>query len=342
MSRVLRILNISKSADGTWKWLDGKLPEELGARFIHCYGAPRSALERRITRPNLALQRGCAEAAWHVAQGRVDVLVSHLPVVSKWTEIYMCGNRRNALHIAFAFNLDRLPTGLNKRLYSYACQGIDRFVVFTNAERALYAEVLGIPEERIKMIHWGVTPPRLSPHAPPLVQGEYISSIGRTGRNYRDLIAAMRRLPDIKAVIVAAPENLVGLDVPQNVEILTNVPFPKALNILSNSRFLVLPLYASDVPYGHGTAVLGMHLRRPVLATAGAAMTDYVQDGVTGLTFPPSDPDALSQSIRTLMEDQDLNERLAENAHRFALEHCTEEATLRQVVPLLRDMQRAS
>lgn len=340
MGEQLRILNVSKASPGEFTWFDGRLPDSLNASFVHCYGGPNSALEQRIKKPNLALHRGCAQAAYQVARGHVDVLVSHLPVVTKWTEFYLSGVTRKVPHIAFAFNQDPMPTGVAKQMLGRLFRDVDRFVVFSTAEQALYSEEFKIPKERIEVIHWGVVPPEVDPNAPRLVEGDYITSIGRTGRNYSDLMAAMRKLPKIRAVIVAGPENMVDIDVPENVEVRTNIPFPDVLNILYHSRFMVLPLYPSDVPYGHGTAVLGMHLRRPVIVTAGRAMEDYVQEGKTGLMFPAGDTDALAEKIETLMADQDANDRLADNAHAFAHGFCTEEATLKRVVPLLRDTRR--
>ncbi|MDD9971609.1 MAG: glycosyltransferase family 4 protein, partial [Myxococcales bacterium] len=337
MDNQLRILNVSKASPGEHKWFDGKLPPELGARFVHCYGGPANDIERRVKRPNLALHRGCAQAAFHIARGAADVVVSHLPVCTKWTEFYLAGLKRKVPHIAFAFNQDPMPTGLQKQFAERLYRRVDRFVVYSTAEQKLYSQSFGIPLERIEMIHWGVVPPEVDPEAPRQVEGDYITSIGRTGRNYRDFMAAMHKLPDVRAVVVAAPENMVGIDVPPNVEVRTNVPFPDTLNILYHSRFMVLPLHPSDIPYGHGTAVLGMHLRRPVVVTAGEALTDYVQEGKTGMMFPAGDVDALADRIRTLMDDQALNDRLADTAYEFAHAYCTEEATLRRVIPLLRD-----
>ena len=341
MTAGLRVLNVSKARPGEFPWFDGRLPPDLGARFIHCRGGPANSLERRITRPNIALQRGCMQAAWHVARGEVDLIVSHLPVVTQWTEFYLQGTRRSVPHIAFSFNQDPMPTGIKRAALARLFRNVDRFVVFSTAECELYAKAFGIPRERLHMFHWGVVPPQADPADPPVVEGEYITSIGRTHRNYADLVEAMRRLPHIRCIVVAGFDNLAGLDVPPNVEVLTEIPFSQVLNVLYHSRMLVLPLHDTDVPYGHGTAVLGMHMRRPVVVTEGRAMSDYIKEGETGITFPAGDHDRLAEHITGLLADEQRAAQLAQSAYTFAQEFCTEEATLKKVIPLLLETRRA-
>lgn len=306
--------------------------------FTHHYAGPSNALERKIVKPNLALHRGCLQAANAAQANKADIIVSHLPVVSKWVEFYRLGRKRKVPHLAFAFNHDVLPTGKNKEMMIKLYRDVERFVVFSTAERQLYAEQLKIPIERIEMIHWGVVPPVIDRDSKPIVEGDYITAIGRSGRNYRVMLEALKQLPDIKAVIVASPDSMAGLEVPPNVEVLTEIPFPDMLNVLYHSRFMVLPLFPSDVPYGHGTAILAMHMNRPVIVTDGDAMSDYVQDGETGLMYPALDSDALANRISTLWNNSDENERLAENAYRFAHKYCTDTATIERVGPLLQDM----
>jgi len=337
----LRIINVSKSKPGVFSWYDGKFPAELKAEYIHCWGGPSNPIEEKISKPNISVHRGCFQAANYAQSGKADILVSHLPVVSKWTEFYRLGRKRKTPHLAFAFNHDRLPTGNTKAMMIKLYRDVERFVVFSTAEREIYAQELKIPIDRIEYVPWGVVPPTIDTSAPPVVEGDYITAIGRSGRNYRVLIEALRKLPETRAVIVASPENMVGLDVPSNVEVQQDIPYPEMLNILYHSRFMVLPLFQSDVPYGHGTAVLAMHLRRPVIVSAGEAMADYVRPGETGLMFPSDDSDALAGQIELLWNNPVENERLAQNAYEFAHSECTEAATIRHVVPLLQDVVRS-
>lgn len=334
----LRIINVSKTPAGTFDWYDGKLPAELSAQFTHYHASPNNALERKITSPNIALHRGSLQAAQKAQSGSADILVSHLPVVSKWVEFYRLGRKRKIPHLAFAFNHDVMPTGKNKDMMIKLYRDVERFVVFSSAEKQLYADELKIPKERIDMVHWGVVPPEVDTSAPPLIEGDYITAIGRSGRNYKVMIEALKALPDIKAVIVASPENMKGLDVPPNVEVREEIPWNDMLNILYHSRFMVLPLFKSDIPYGHGTAILAMHLNRPVIVTDGDAMSDYVQDGETGLMYPADDSDALADRIKTLWDNSEENERLAQNAYQFAHSYCTEAASIARVAPLLQEV----
>ena len=56
--------------------------------------------------------------------------------------------------------------------------------------------------------------------------------------------------PDIPLVIVARPDGLEGIAVPNHVQVLCNIPFAEAMNTLRFSEFMVLPLRSSTVLCG--------------------------------------------------------------------------------------------
>ena len=71
-----------------------------------------------------------------------------------------------------------------------------------------------------------------------------------------------------------------------------------------NIDILVVPsLWYENSPI---TITEALALACPVLCTATAGMTDLIDDGVNGLTFPPGDSAALAGLLRRLIEEPDL------------------------------------
>jgi glycosyltransferase involved in cell wall biosynthesis len=53
---------------------------------------------------------------------------------------------------------------------------------------------------------------------------------------------------------------------------------------------------------------------RPVVASRAGALAEIVTDGVDGIVVPRGDREALRRSLQALVDDGNLNRRLAENA----------------------------
>lgn len=317
-----RVINLSELAP-QWNWV-GPAFRDTGQdwRHVSSQGSPLpSWLPRRATLARLLAAR---QAVALLGNGP-SVLVTHGPRPAMYGAL-LAGRRFPQMrHLAFSFNYTELPTGLVRGLMARAFRSVERFVVFSGMERRLYADHFDLPVTRFDMLHWGVRPPDIDCNEPPAVQGKYICALGSQGRDYRTLMMAMRRLPRLKLVLVAAPENLRDLAVPSNVTVLTNIPLVQAMNILVHSRCMVLPLKHNRVPCGHVSIVSAMHLGRAVIASSSSGLDDYIIPQATGLTFPAGDDVALAAAIATLHDDPALALKLGLGGQRFAREHCAEE-----------------
>jgi len=273
-----------------------------------------------------------AQAAWRAARCAVEehaaMVVTHDPRMTSVTEHFLRMAGYGGPHVAFSFNYSTLPSGLKKKVHRDAFRTVDRFVIFSNAEREMYRRHFGIPEGKMEMILWGVNPPVVDSPDRPLVQGEYLCALGGNARDYVTLAAAMRRLAALKLVVVARPENFRGIDVPSNVMVRTNVPFGEAMNILKFSRFMALPLAGPEVPCGHVTLVNAMHLGKAIAITRSSGVVDYLREGDSALMFGARAADEMISVIQKMWEDRALCDRLGEAGLRFARGHCTEERTL--------------
>ncbi|MGE3316320.1 MAG: hypothetical protein AB7O26_14485, partial [Planctomycetaceae bacterium] len=224
MSRPLHIACCSPIPNPGWRWISRALGEQHTWEFFNT--APRSRIEQRITKPSIARFRACREVARAANRPGTNLLVTHSPLVTCWSELFRSGGRagkKRVPHLAFSFNFTELPTGIRHKLMRRAFANVDRFVVFSEFEQTLYSERFGIPLEKIDMIHWGVQAPPDDDRSP-LIPGEYICAVGSQGRDYRLLLNALRLTPEIQLAVVATPENLTGLSIPENVTIHTNIP----------------------------------------------------------------------------------------------------------------------
>ncbi|MDB5812508.1 MAG: hypothetical protein JWN94_4630, partial [Betaproteobacteria bacterium] len=237
----------------------------------------------------------------------------------------LAGHLSRVRHLAFSFNFTDLPAGLQRTVMTRAFRRIERFVVYSNLEKDLYARFFDLPPERFDMIHWGVQCPTVKSDVPPLEAGHYICAIGSQARDYPTLLAAMNRLRGLRLVIVANAGQLAGLEIPPNVTVHTNIPLNDAINILNYSRFMVLPLRDNVVPCGHVTIVSAMHLGKAIVATGSAGLLDYLQPGVNGYACEARDAGALAHAIRDLYESPETAVRLGRAGQLFAREYCVEE-----------------
>ena len=268
---------------------------------------------------------GCWRAVKVARQTHASIIVTHGPTLAAWCCVFASILNCDQLAIfAHGFNFTTLPGRLKTRIFSMVLGRAERFTVFSTMERALYASAFALDTKKLDFVHWGVNRPRVEGEA--IEDGDYVASIGGNARDYRTLMDAARSMPETKFVVVARPENMIGLDIPKNVTVYTNLPLDVTMNILGHSKLLALPLVGSEVPCGHVTLVSAMHLGRPVVVTDSTGVADYIENGVTGLTVKMGSAIELRRAVEKLMNDETLMKLLSENSRRFAALHCTEKA----------------
>jgi glycosyltransferase involved in cell wall biosynthesis len=243
-------------------------------------------------------------------------------------------------NLAFSFNFTDLPQGVRRRVMANSFRNVERFVVFSNMEINLYSRHFDLPPERFEMIHWAVEAPKFDGSTSDGKQSQpYVCALGSQARDYAVLMHAAALLPSIRFKVVAWPQNLQGIVVPQNVELFYNIPRQQAMNILGGSEFMVLPLRNSATPCGHVTIVSAMHSGKAVIATDSAGISDYLKQDVTGSLVAPSEPRAMANEIQRLWDDATLRTKLALNAKLFAQEKCSEQNTVNYLTRVIDELQ---
>lgn len=164
---------------------------------------------------------------------------------------------------------------------------------------------------------------------PPLEQlsadGDYVASPGRTHRDFRTFVAAMRQL-DYPATLLHQNSSLrkqYGADLdlsnlPSNVRVEEDDSSnSRWLEYIRRAKVVVIPTLPSTISAaGISTYLLAMGLRKCVIVTEGPATRDLLTD--QAIVVPPNDPVALADAIRRAWEDKDLRERTADAGRRYA------------------------
>ncbi|MBS0481113.1 MAG: glycosyltransferase family 4 protein [Proteobacteria bacterium] len=97
-----------------------------------------------------------------------------------------------------------------------------------------------------------------------------------------------------------------------SVRFLGRLAEPETLDAIAGADLLVVPSFMEGLPV---VLMEAMALRVPVISSQVAGIPELVQDGVTGLLYPPSDWDAMGNAIARLIADPALAKRLADAAH---------------------------
>src|SRR5947199_1398905 len=91
----------------------------------------------------------------------------------------------------------------------------------------------------------------------------------------------------------------------------------KLVSLYNSSDAFVLPSHYE--PFGM-VALEAMASRVPVVVSDVGGLSEIVEDGITGVKVPASNPSTLAEGILRVLEDRELSEQLKENAYRAVQE----------------------
>ena len=219
------------------------------------------------------------------------------------------------------------------------CREVDH-VIATCTDEVAELERLGLPHGRATVIPCGVDtrlfrPGRGGP-APIGQRGRphRLLVIGRlvTRKGVGDVIEAAAHLPDVEVVVAGGPPAerydddpevrrlralVEHLGMTDRVVFLGSVDRDDVPALMRVSDAVVtMPWYE---PFGI-VPLEAMACGRPIVGSAVGGLLDTVVPGVTGELVPPHDPDALTATLRALLDDPERRERYGEAGRRRAVE----------------------
>jgi glycosyltransferase involved in cell wall biosynthesis len=242
---------------------------------------------------------------WEV--GDADVIVTPianvLPLVAR--------ARRRLRVVVVSYHLCALHERLGavrRRLLGASVRSAAAVVTIADAARTRLLEQTGADPARVHVARLGVDE-RWWTALPP-APGGHILAVGRDlARDYSTLAQAVAPLSR-RTVIVAKEENLRGLRLPGNVEVRLNVPPAEVRELYAGAACVVLPIRHEGYAWGtenSGTISLleAMACARPIVVTERSYLADYVRPGVTALTAPAEDAEALRARIAEVIGGPD-------------------------------------
>ena len=119
-----------------------------------------------------------------------------------------------------------------------------------------------------------------------------------------------------------------GIDILENAEskingkvvYCTNLPWEKAMQVLSSSSVLAQPSRMESLAT---TIKEAFFLKIPVVATNVGGNPELVENNVTGILIPPDDPISLAQAINQLLTDKEISDKITKNAYEFVINNMT-------------------
>ena len=268
-------------------------------------------------------------------------------------DAFICANVRNALVLALfkrltfrtrpvlimtEMRLDDPRPGLVWRLkvalQRFAFTAVDAMCVSARREAALYSERLHVPLERFRFIPWhtNVLEPRM--HKATSV---YAFAAGRTGRDWVTLAKAARGL-SVPITVVCSKRDADAVSFPDNVTVLTDIPYARYRELLEGAAAVLVPLEAHVYSSGQVVILEAMALGKPVITARVLGTEDYIIDDVDGLLVPPGDAGALREAITRVLSVPGLADQLGQAALDKVLRTHTLDQYVRTIVGIAEEL----
>lgn len=200
---------------------------------------------------------------------------------------------------------------------------ITRILVHSQRQRELASKQLTIPSESIRLLPYYADTDFWSPSTM-----EHEPLVISAGREHRDYSTLTQACGELRARVFVATGSLHSPSArrrepstwPDNFR----VGFADHLTLrewYARASVVVVPLVPTDFQAGVTTIVEAMAMAKAVVVSATEGQRDIVEDGVTGLMVPPSDPTALHDAVARLLADGHERDRLGHNAREAVERH---------------------
>lgn len=215
-----------------------------------------------------------------------------------------------------------------------ALASFDLVVAFSENQRQLLVEDLGLSAGSVAIVPFGVDPDAFAPRGDE-VEDWALSVGGDIGRDFVTLAKAVA-ISATPCRLVAPPHRTEGLDLPEHLHNLGAATYSEYLGLLHRAQFVVIPSHPLAYPTGQTVLLEAMMAGKACVVTDTPAIRDYVRHDDTALLVPPHSPEALAQAMSRLQEDPALRTRLGAAARRTARQEFTTKVMWRSIVAAVR------
>ena len=218
-----------------------------------------------------------------------------------------------------------LKSLLKYMAYRRVLKRCDLVFPFSDVHGQYYHDTLSVEKEKLVTIPEAVDYCSVSEY-PDVIDpsGDYIIAVGKTGRDFATLAKAIEGT-HAKVVVVTSKHCVEGITFGDNVEILFDIPIDRLLDLISNAKYVVLPLKDSKHPVGLRLLFFAMERGKACIVTKTETIREYFPHDLPLKTVPSSDPGELRKAMEEF--DRSPNEvyRLGNACRSFVEENYTSE-----------------
>ena len=257
----------------------------------------------------------------------------------------LVGQKRPPLMIV-AFNIRGIISHF-LGLARFGLRSVARVVVLTPGEVERYKQLLSLPSEAISYIPHGwydelawYDPEKRQKSEALSQAGKFILASGRSFRDYETLARAVEGT-DVNVKVSGRNFNLVGIDMPKNMEATGWLAYRDLQDYLYQSHFYVVPLQPIAFAGGDSSLLHAMGFGKAVVATRAPSTETYVENGKTGLLVEPGDVEGMRQAILHLWRNPDEAMKMGRAARRRFEENHTMDKLAQRVYEIALEVYRA-
>lgn len=163
---------------------------------------------------------------------------------------------------------------------------------------------LGLDPDRLLAMTYGVSDDFYTP-----IEGRRdidVLAVGQdSGRDYATLFRAVAGT-ELRVTLVCKPENLVGLQIPDEVDLMGTVSLPQYRALLRRAKVVAVPTKDFLYPTGTSVSLEASACACCVVVTGTRAMRDYFIDGLNGLLVDVGDVEGWRTALRRALADASL------------------------------------
>jgi len=246
---------------------------------------------------------------------KYDIVVTGIFQVSEFFGFFQYLFSKNRVsHLIIDFMLDeekkshlwRLKIFCQKKAFGEA----NKILVFSREERKTYSKRFSLPIERFLFL----------PYHTNVINPEYIGgkdnvifSAGRSGRDYKTLIEAVKELP-CRVKVICDEENLEGIKIPGNCEVHYNTEHKKYLEMMQDAAIVVIPLGQFVRSMGLMVMLEAMAYGKAVVISDGVSNIEYVRNNKNALFCKHKDPNDMKSRILFLLKNKKIREEIGKEA----------------------------
>jgi len=125
------------------------------------------------------------------------------------------------------------------------------------------------------------------------------------------------------------------LELKNNIQLVGRKPYYELKNYINASDVFVTPSVWLET-FGQVT-IQGMSCAVPVVTSDAGASPEINIDGQTGFVVPKANSEKLAEAIIKILEDEDLQKKLGDNARQRVIENYTYEVLINKMIKIIQD-----